>query len=332
MSTPVKASLNISSDLKNELLEKIPILRYKDLLNLVLNFSKALSENNIEEINIAKSAIDSAIRQINGIVKKNMYHNESYVQKNGDKYVKSHELSANGLLEAIVHCVLHYFDNSITVNSRMNLSNDRNKLLQIMNNVEYMSFGNYILELYKRDDINDDEKNRLLLEILQKIAIKLEYLQRQYTFIHGDFHMNNIYVKVNIQENGTLIVDVRFIDFGQSIIMSKGIIFTPFEEFYGNKYGDKYMILRSYLYDYDTLRSFDLRYLIEDISTKITFVKKNLKLKDDMFLPENFKDITIGQLSINNSPSPFKKSRHMNTSQFPSPNSKGRGLFGVNNN
>jgi hypothetical protein len=338
---------------KDELLQKIPILKHNNLLDLVLQFGKARKVENIDD---KKRAISSAIRKINGVVRQNVYNYESSVNKIGNKYVKSHELSAHGLLEAIVNCALHYFESSITVNSSMKISNNGNLLLQIMNNVKYMSLGYYISELYNRDNINEDEKNKLLLEILKKIAIKLEYLQSKYKFIHGDFHMNNIYISVNVSENGSLIVDIRFIDFGQTIITCNGIIFTPFEEFYGNKYGDKYKILKLYLYnsdndhdydyDYYYIKTLDLRYLIADISTKFKFAEKILKLSNNMFLPEIFKDITMEKLLIVNNKKLHKKNNVImnisldrkrkgirlfsNNSPVKSPNSKGYSLFSNN--
>ena len=84
----------------------------------------------------------------------------------------------------------------------------------VMNKVKDIDLGNYILNLYKRDDINSYQKETITFNLLQKIAEKLKYLQDNFSFIHGDFHSGNIFV----QQKNNNDYNIKFIDVEYSTI------------------------------------------------------------------------------------------------------------------
>jgi hypothetical protein len=286
-----------------KLLEKIPILNHNNLFELLLNYCKCVNMQNKLKIIDSISDINISLKTIEGIIIKprdpfnNNNNYKAYKNNITQKYIKEHPIKADGLIESIINCALYYYEDNITVNSILKISNNKTKLLQFMNNVEYMSLADLILQLYDSGD-SVENKDEYLLNLLKLIANKLIILQDKYGFVHGDFHMNNIYISLN----GNMVPDnVKFIDFGKSIIrLSENIIICcPLDEYIGNRSFD--LDIRSN----NNLRKKDLHQLINDINSikdiyrnkcenfdlLKNFISGILKLNKNIFYPEKFINI-----------------------------------------
>jgi tRNA A-37 threonylcarbamoyl transferase component Bud32 len=133
-----------------------------------------------------------------------------------------------------------------------------------MNIAQGMELGHFIIMLYNNDlDIN--EKNKILLSVLQTIANKLQELQESCGFIHGDLNVGNVFVNFD-EVNETAPPEITFIDYGYSsvrLLFENGtdlIVTSPTE----------INITRSKPFDIRRephLRAVDMYHLIDDLSS-----------------------------------------------------------------
>ena len=200
----------------NYLCKNIPILKDKELFDYVLNYcyqlknytksnkDSHLKQGIIKEINSKLTQIKNNYEKINSI------NSENNIINRNNKIIKRHKLSANGLIEGIINCILHYYSDNSTINSNLKISQN-NHFYQIMNKANGISLENFIIELYNS---NENNKDLLFLNVLKAISEKLDYLQNNYNFIHGDFHSGNIFVYLDKNN----IIDITFIDFGYTTI------------------------------------------------------------------------------------------------------------------
>jgi hypothetical protein len=207
----------LNENYSNILKEKIPILNDK-ILHLIVKYCKSRQKK------IVKDEITEELKKQLKINKPNVIF-DPWLSNNNlttnlniskNKYIKEHMINANALIEAIINITLYLYQNDITVNSNLLLSNKRNRLIQEMSIAPGKMLGLFITENIYIDDynLNAINKNQQLLCILRIIAVKLNNLNELYSFVHGDFHVNNIYV--NIYNNND--IKIKFIDFGQSMI------------------------------------------------------------------------------------------------------------------
>ena len=270
------------------LYEHIPLLGYSIddilLLQYILNYCKECeSIKTSKESNIRLSSlagINLFLKKISGIVKKsngfNSDNNNEYriiYNENKKTVTKKNNIDALGLIEGIILCTLNYYkiknknnnNNKKFPNINVNISPNKTKLNLKMSIAPGKDLGNTIIDLYKSNKIID-EKNSELFNILIEISKKLDYLQKNYGFIHGDFHSGNIFVDKKIDEkNGKEKYIITFIDFEYSTIKlpsnKENIILTsPVSENISRKY-----ILN--LYKEDGLKALDLFHLIEDFKS-----------------------------------------------------------------
>jgi hypothetical protein len=303
---------DLNQDYLAQLKERIPILKNKLLLQLILNYGVELANNK------PKIDIDTSLQKINKLIyflslqseipenlnnsnfKSNRPNNinfESYTYFNETNqiYIKTHSLDAKGLIEAIIQFTLHYYNpgicpelvsmniNNIPLRLENPLINIRKRFKQKMtyyNPDSYISLGEYLTLLFKSNK-PDIEKLTIFKNILIEIANKINKM-RQFGFIHGDFHSGNIYLD---NEN-----NVYFIDFGYSCIklpLSNGsftnfLLCVPVPNYT--------CILNTKLrfpYYYDQLVKIDLFHLIENINTleiNNDFFKKLMKVVRQEYL------------------------------------------------
>lgn len=279
----------VISDLESEyvdyLYEHIPLLEYSMdgtlLLQYILNYCKECeSTKTSKESNIRLSSlagINLFLKKISGIVKKsngfNSDNNNEYriiYNENKKTVTKKNNIDALGLIEGIILCTLNYYkiknknNNKKFPNINVNISPNKTKLNLKMSIAPGKDLGNTIIDLYKSNKVID-EKNTELFNILIEISKKLDYLQKNYGFIHGDFHSGNIFVDKKIDEkNGKEKYIITFIDFEYSTIKlpsNKNIILiSPVSENISRKY-----ILN--LYEEYGLKALDLFHLIEDFKS-----------------------------------------------------------------
>ena len=329
----------------NILIEKIPILSNNELFNMIIEYcnmmktSKNIS-NKTYEINNFIKIINNYLNEIrqniiknNNIVNKK--NNKSYILNNGkNEIVKKHKLTVEAIIESMIHTIIFYLDNELTVNISANVSSNNGRLNQKMHRAEGISLGYFILNIYNSDMLNED-KNTSLLILLKNIANKLEILQNKCGFIHGDFHSGNIFVSNE---------DITFIDFGYSTIRiplknnnnnNYLILTTPEESNINRKYSldiltdpilkaiDMFYLLEDFLTfdrtkfntqnDFDLFMSFikDIRNLYMKNYNKKTYLKygnkhfftssSNFGNNDfEILYPENFKNLTIEKIYNNN--------------------------------
>jgi len=206
-------------------------------------------------------------------------NNKSKITYNKNIVTKSYEIDALGLIEGIILCTLNYYKNRNKNNNKkfpninVSISNNETKLNLKMSIASGKDLGNYIIDLYKKN-INVNDKNSELFNILIEISRKLDYLQKNCGFIHGDFHSGNIFVDKKVDENnGREKYIITFIDFEYSTIKlpsNKNIILTsPVTE---NRSRSDILNL-----DEDGLKALDIFHLIEDLKT---FQMKNKTVRE----------------------------------------------------
>jgi tRNA A-37 threonylcarbamoyl transferase component Bud32 len=261
----------------NYLYKHIPILQNENLLIHILNYCKECkSTKSGKEYNIK----GSSLQVINNILTKfakvvpNPFNNNNNnrIINNGNKVIKKYKINALGLIEGIIFATLNYYNQTNNLNVEVNTTNKKIKL--IMSKAPGIDLASYIIDLYKSNK-TIYEKNNILFNILKKISTKLDYYQKNYAFIHGDFHSENIFVNNEI---------ITFIDFEYSTIRlpsNKNIILmSPVEENISRK-----NILD--LNNENTLKALDLFHLIENLKsfrendhTKNQFRRHNNKFKE----------------------------------------------------
>lgn len=208
-----KYSINdLDDNYKNYLYLKIPILQEKnkdgvELLQLVLDYIEITEKglNTQDILDNIKNSIKYIVNQKKPNIKISFINNNAFNNNNKEfingnkKYTKRYPIKALALIEGIILVTLNYYQQNfpnteiIITNSKKNINTK--KINFVMNKVKGIDLGNYILNLYKRDDINSYQKETITFSLLQKIAEKLKYLQDNFSFIHGDFHSGNIFIK-----------------------------------------------------------------------------------------------------------------------------------------
>jgi hypothetical protein len=191
----------------NSLKKKIPVLDDEELFDNVMLYFIQPNKSNIETIK-NRLKIVTSISYIDPF-NENVEINENSIK---NKIIKSHKLSGKALIESILNCTLNYYNNEIIMNTYVNFHNSR--LRQIMNIAPGIKFSKFIINLYNNNDINNINKNRILLDILKEIAIELNDLQELCGFIHGDLHTGNIFIDKDKDEN----YKITFIDFDYSYV------------------------------------------------------------------------------------------------------------------
>jgi hypothetical protein len=218
-------------------------------------------------------------KKLNGFNNIENNNNKSKITYNKNIVTKSYEIDALGLIEGIILCTLNYYKNRNKNNNKkfpninVSISNNETKLNLKMSIASGKDLGNYIIDLYKKN-ININDKNSELFNILIEISRKLDYLQKNCGFIHGDFHSGNIFVDKKVDENNDKEkYIITFIDFEYSTIKlpsNKNIILTsPVTE---NRSRSDILNL-----DEDGLKALDIFHLIEDLKT---FQMKNKTVRE----------------------------------------------------
>ena len=290
---------NLEPEYVNYLYEHIPLLAYGIdgnnqlynskstpdvngtlLLQLILNYCKDcklirstlkyynIRDNSLSKINLFLKKMIKTEKKLNGF-NNNENNNKSKVTYTKNKAIKKNNIDALGLIEGIILCTLNYYkiknknNNKKFPNINVNISNNQPKLNLKMSIAPGKDLGNTIIDLYKDSKVTD--KNSELFNILIEISKKLDYLQKNCGFIHGDFHSGNIFVDKKINEkNGKKKYIITFIDFEYSTIKlpsNQNIILTsPVTE----------NISRSDILNLDEedgIKALDLFHLIEDLKT-----------------------------------------------------------------
>lgn len=238
------------------LYEHIPILKHNNLLINILNYCKECKSTKLgKEYNIKGSSlkiINDILTTFAEVVIDPFNNSKSEIINTGNKVIKKYKIDALGLIEGIIFATLNYYNQTNNLNVNVNTKNKRIKL--IMSKAPGIDLASYIINLYKSNE-TIDEKNNILFNILKEISRKLDYYQKNYGFIHGDFHSENIFVNNGI---------ITFIDFEYSTIRlpsNKNIILTtPVEENISRK-----NILD--LHNENTLKALDLFHLIENLKS-----------------------------------------------------------------
>ena len=272
---------DLESEYVEHLYEHIPILKYSiddiPLLQQVLNYcleckinrgnkESFIRYNSLENIRLSLNQITKKINSNSGFNNNNTYVIEN--KKNSSKIIKVVPIKPLALIEAIIFCTLDYINKNKYKNNNkkfipnINITSNNEKLYLKMSKAPGISLGHFIIDIYKDNEI--DNKDQLLLDILIDISKKLEYLQKNYGFIHGDFHSGNIFVEY---DNNTRKIIINFIDFEYSTIKllsnKENIILTsPVSE----------NISRRNILNLDekneySLKALDLFHLIEDLNT-----------------------------------------------------------------
>lgn len=265
----------LEEEYSNSLIDKIPLMKDEYLLYEISNYCNILNKvcfNPDNKYNNAMEIVKKITKYLNtlrGFIISNLSP-ESNINYIENEVIKRHKITGNALIEAIIHFTIFYYNNGITTNVRVNLSD--NKINQKMNIAKGKTLGKYIVENIYIDNINSEDKNKILLEILKEIARKLQVLQNKYKFIHGDFNSQNIF----IEEMGNK-YNITFIDFGFSTIelpSSEEIIISSF---------DISNVQRKYTMDlskYDNLKAIDLFHLIEDFQS---FQEHEFKISSESY-------------------------------------------------
>jgi hypothetical protein len=299
----IKTVNNNSLPITNEsyltfLKANIPILDIGELWNNIMDFVYAI--NGITGINEEPYNIQECIDKINECLTEmnnvsefnfntknmnNLKDGKVFKNKKNKIVLKKHPLTAESLIEAIIQLTLHYYDKDVTLLSTLYKKNG--KLMQKMNFSKKKTLGSIIAEVYSLE-VNDNDKDKILLDILIKIAHKLNYLQQTCGFIHGDFHTLNIFYNPD--------TGIQLIDFGFSFIRLPGtnlIIYVPNEKNNGVLYG---------INSNNNSESVDLFHLIESLDKYDNMnrmntlnYKKIIKKITDRYFKRDKKKIYISQ-------------------------------------
>jgi len=306
---------SLDPNFKEYLLGRIPIFKDENLYSLIIEYCLALNSNSQRKIITSKDKITKYLHEIkvkcieNMEKMRNMMVNEinkqykirskkkdatndesfNFFIKN-QKYIKSHTITSEALIEALINCILYYCsDGKSTINSSLYYSKSNNNILyQTMNIAQEMSLGDFIKSLYE-SSLDIVEKNTYLLKVLKDIARNLLFLQNNCGFIHGDLHSGNIFLKFH-PTNDTQPIEITFIDFGYSSIkmpLNNGktlIITTPNESIINEK---QYKLILPYdIQSKEYLKGIDMYHLMITLSEPDdnpftecrTFINKLLKL------------------------------------------------------
>jgi hypothetical protein len=280
--TPKNVNLSkVSSEnnifLNNYLYKNIPILKNQYLFNSVLEYCKQLKKYTKSDKEyylkqgIIKKINSELIQLKNNYEKINSINSNSNIINKNNKIIKRHELKADGLIEGIINCAVHYYSNDSTVKSNLKISTN-NKFYQIMNKANGNTLSEFIIELYNSDIPN---KNLFLLDVLKIIALKLDNLQNSCDFIHGDLHSGNIFINY---ENNT--INITFIDFGYTTIKfpnKNDLLISGITE---SNLQRKYQLN---LKEEPLLRAVDLFHLIQDLESYKFSLNKKEYHKFDLF-------------------------------------------------
>ena len=288
----------IDNKFLEKLYEDIPILQNNDLMNDVLEYCNQMK--NYDKSNKESHIRYGIIQKINSLLKKfyininkniniNIKKSENSIIYQNDKVIKVHKLEAPGLIEGIINCILCYYSCDLTIKSKINSkipennhyykiinnNNNKNHIFQIMNESSGISLGKFILDLYRHDVLN---KNLILLNVLKVIATKLDFLQENYSFIHGDFHSGNIFIDYKDEDD----IIIKFIDFGYTTIKfpsNKDMLITAITNV------DLQRRNQLNLKKENLLKAVDLYHLIENLqSFEEHSIKKDEKYKFKSFL------------------------------------------------
>lgn len=318
---------------KEYLLERIPIFKDEYLYSLIIKYCLALNSNLNKNIEKSKNDIKEYLLKIKKECIKNMEKmknimvnkiNEKYKVGSklkpktnneyfnmfikNEKYIKTHTITSEALIEALINCILYYCSkNRATINSSLYYSKSENNILyQIMNIAQEMSLSDYIKHLFK-SKLDIVTKKIKLLKVLKDIARDLLHLQDTCGFIHGDLHKGNIFLKLH-PTNENAPVQITFIDFGYSSIKlpldnkENLILTTPNESITITK--NKKLYKSELPYDIESkpyLKAIDMYHLIETLSepSEIPYEECREFITDIQQLFENDGDI-FNVLTSNN--------------------------------
>jgi hypothetical protein len=288
----------IDNKFLEKLYEDIPILQNNDLMNDVLEYCNQMKNYHVS--NKESHIRYGIIQKINTLLKKfyininkniniNIKKSENSIIYQNNKVIKVHKLIAPGLIEGIINCILCYYSCYLTIESKINSkipennhyykiinnNNHKNHIFQIMNKSSGISLGKFILNLYREDVLN---KNLILLNVLKVISTKLDFLQENYSFIHGDFHSGNIFIDYKDENN----IIIKFIDFGYTTIKfpsNNDMLLTAITDV------DLQRRNQLNLKKENLLKAIDLYHLIENFqSFEEHSIKQNEKYKFNSFL------------------------------------------------
>jgi hypothetical protein len=365
----INENLSIFSSENNNFLnyylyKNIPILKNQYLFNSVLEYcyqlktyTKSDKESHLRQ-GIIKKINSELIQLKNNYEKITSINSDKNIINAYNKLIKRHELRADGLIEGIINCAVHYYSNDSTVISNLKISTN-NHFYQMMNKVNGVILSEFIIQLYNSDIPN---KNLFLLDVLKEIALKLYYLQKSCEFIHGDFHSGNIFVNY-LDENNS--INITFIDFGYTTIkfpnknnlLISGITESNLQRRNQLNLDEEPLLkavdlfhliqdLNSYELNNNKFKSFfELVNKIQNIYFK-NFDKKLLKkYKSNHFFTssndfyskknnnkKNSFEILIPENFIQNIDSLLNNKNNSNINSNKSPIKKSKGLFGNNNN
>jgi serine/threonine protein kinase len=259
--TPTKRPRNESpnDDLKQKL-ENIGINILQNdglLLDLLKDYCIKLNSksSNLSKINSCNGILDD----INSYI----YSHINYTENNKTNIEKFFDKFSNNkcsiLIEGIIYKIIHSIPTSYTVNSTIKVFENKNnknipKKLKIrMKRFTGITFGEWIIELFRDESKNKNEKKDIFKAILERIKQKLKNLQDILSFIHGDLNSGNIM----IGDDGDEII---FIDFEHSRIK-----IPETDYFLCNVRNRKTLSILSN--DERYLENFDLAYLINDLKS-----------------------------------------------------------------
>lgn len=122
----------------------------------------------------------------------------------------------NDIYENILHVILYQYSqvilatNPIVKPIQIAISRDRNSVYCIMENGG-ITFLDYMKKI---SDLEEKERNRLILDALESIYIRITTLSNVIQFVHGDLKPNNILCEFDPKTFE--ITSMKFIDFGYS--------------------------------------------------------------------------------------------------------------------
>ena len=193
---------------------KIPIID-NYLLTLLIEYCNSYGSSfkikldNIDEyLKIIKNSKNKTPKINNNKNNNNISESVTLFTPNRTKIIKSHQIRAKNLIEAIIFCTLGWYKEIYDIDELpfplLNSAqiSDSDRLYQIMNIAPGVSLSDFI-----RDSKPSDED---LLNILKHISFELFKLD-MCGFQHGDLHSGNIFIN---PVNGA----ITFIDTGFSII------------------------------------------------------------------------------------------------------------------
>jgi hypothetical protein len=200
-------------------------IKPKNLINGIL------SKINTELINISNNSKYKNINNNNDEQKMIVGKTNKIItskEYNGKNVInKIQKITHKAFIEVFINCVLYYYSelhnlNCIVPVIKLEISKNGN-FHHIMEDISTnnsintsVELGQYIISLFNSSVEN---KNKILFEVFKKIAQKLEHLQQICSFVHGDFHPGNIFIKHNKYNlNDIDNITITIIDFGFSVV------------------------------------------------------------------------------------------------------------------